>query len=246
MNNFRIETESDSNYINGIEFFPQSNKPLEVAATAHIHDTLEIIYVTHGNFTVYADDDKYEIFAGDLILFRSNVIHHIFTGAEEKNSYYVLKIRPEVVRDIAPPSLGSMYLLNFTFRQNDSKCVWKKEEIKSLPQIPQSIKILEEEFFKNLKYSDIAVKLSAGTILLNLLRSGGDIGNSNAAQAGDHTADCIYKAITYINQNYKSDITAKDVGSLVGMSYSFFSRTFKKITSMSFKQYLNLIRINPV
>lgn len=244
MNKVRVESENLSHYKNGVQFFLQSNLPFSSAATAHIHDAIEILYVVSGSYTVYTDDDEYEIFAGDVILFRSNVMHHIFTGAHETNSYYVLKIRTDLIRDLAPAELGGVYLLNFAFKRKDTKCVWTKEEADNIKEIRQGFSSLEREFSSKNKYSDIAIKLAAGNILLGLLRTGADVGEQNLPDTTDRTAYCIYKAMTYINHNYKEDITEADVCSAVGMSYSYFSRTFKMITGKSFKQYLNATRIN--
>lgn len=52
------------------------------------------------------------------------------------------------------------------------------------------------------------------------------------------------KGLTYINDNYAENITLTDVSNHTGMSYSWFSRSFKKASSYNFKEYLTLIRLN--
>ena len=59
----------------------------------------------------------------------------------------------------------------------------------------------------------------------------------------DENLRIIQSAIEFISQNY-SDITALDVAKHCNWSYSYFSRTFKKIMRMSFSQYLNQYRLN--
>ncbi|GHT12112.1 AraC family transcriptional regulator [Bacteroidia bacterium] len=53
----------------------------------------------------------------------------------------------------------------------------------------------------------------------------------------------IAKVCEYIEKNYKTQITLKEISSLVNMSESAFSHFFKKKTNTSFKDYLTNIRI---
>ena len=75
-----------------IEFFVQNNSKNTTACLAHIHKAVELLYVKEGSYTVYLDNMCYEINKGDLILFCSGAIHHVITGENTENSYYVIKI----------------------------------------------------------------------------------------------------------------------------------------------------------
>lgn len=241
---FKIETDSNVNYKNGVEFFLQTNKALETATIAHIHNAIEIIFVNSGSFVVYANEEKHEIFTNDMILFRSNTIHHIFAGDNEENSYYVLKTNPELLRDLAPPNMKTLYLLNFVFKNNNAKIIWKYSEWKNISEIVYGFESLKSEYTLNKQYEDIALKLAAGSVLLGILRSDLNDINEFLPENSYRTADCIYKAISYINTNYKNDITETEVSRAVGLSYHYFSRSFKHITGRTFKDYLNTVRIN--
>lgn len=240
MKRFIVESDPETAYYNGVLFFTQKTPANAMSANAHIHNSIEIIFVETGSFTVYSDEEKYEIFAGDVILFRSNVIHHIFAGSEEQNSYNVLKLRPEILREIALPSMGGLYLLNFMYKNNGAKNIWRKDEAKELAY---GYECLKNELKNDAPYRDVALKLAAGNVLLGMLRSGADSGAEGLSKSDNRTADCIYNAIYYINQNYMHDITENDVSSEVGMSYHYFSRIFKTVTGQTFKQYLNKTRI---
>jgi len=47
-----------------------------------------------------------------------------------------------------------------------------------------------------------------------------------------------------VENNYYNDITSLDMASICNLSYSYFSRAFKKIMKKNFKEYLNYIRIS--
>lgn len=241
---FRIESEPDSFYINGIRFFLQRAEPLSQSATAHIHDTIEILFAAEGSFRVHTDTAQYEIFAGDMILFRSNVVHSIFAGSGEKNSYYVLKIRPSAIRDLASSTASGIYLLHFIYNKDGAKCVWTNAELRGEPDILSGLERLKAEFAQPVQCADISIKLAAGSIILGILRSLPKDTPELSLASNAKTADCIYKAMAYINKNYSNDITENEVSSAVGLSRCYFSRTFKLVTGQSFKEYLNMTRVN--
>ncbi len=56
-------------------------------------------------------------------------------------------------------------------------------------------------------------------------------------------ADIIYKAISFINNNFTRKITLDDVAGAVYLSPAYFSKVFKEQTGSSFTQYLNRLRI---
>ena len=55
--------------------------------------------------------------------------------------------------------------------------------------------------------------------------------------------DIIKKAIQYLSQNVASSITLKDVADHVHLNPAYFSTIFKQSTGSSFKEYLNMVRI---
>jgi hypothetical protein len=50
-----------------------------------------------GSFEAYLNEKKLFLSAGDLMVVRSNSIHRIITGDEDKNGYYVIKINPSII-----------------------------------------------------------------------------------------------------------------------------------------------------
>jgi AraC-like DNA-binding protein len=53
----------------------------------------------------------------------------------------------------------------------------------------------------------------------------------------------IQKAVRFVNDNYRTDISRDAASSLSGMSPSHFSRTFRKVVGMSYQEYVNSKRI---
>lgn len=55
--------------------------------------------------------------------------------------------------------------------------------------------------------------------------------------------DVIRRAISYISQNYAGNITLNDVANHVHLNPAYFSTIFKQCCGSSFKEYLNMVRI---
>ena len=244
MKEYYVEKSDIEQFKNNIYLFLQSHESCVIAAPAHIHSSIEIIYVREGSYTVLLDDVEYKIFAGDVILFRSNAIHRIISETAQKNSYYVLKIKPEIIYTLAEPSNAGVYALNFAVNHFSAKCLWTSEELKGTDsQIYLGFQTLIREFDENIAFSDMALKIAAGSILLGMMRSGAVNWYEGLKSRGE-VVDAIYSAVVHINGHYSENISAKQLCLLTGMSYSFFSRSFKEITGKNFKEYLNLIRVN--
>ena len=57
-------------------------------------------------------------------------------------------------------------------------------------------------------------------------------------------ADAIYKSIQYLNDHYTEKVSLDDVAGEVYLSPAYFSKIFKEDMNISFKNYLNTLRID--
>jgi len=62
-------------------------------------------------------------------------------------------------------------------------------------------------------------------------------------QIPDKNGDVIRKAFSYIADNYHKNITLQDVADHVHLNAAYFSSVFKRSSGFSFKEYLNMVRI---
>ena len=224
------------------QIFFQQSTPGEVSAKAHIHNSIEFIYIFEGSFTGYLGDAEYTVSAGDLFLARSRVIHRLVAGSSENNSYYVVKISPSLLFDFAHEAHAAKYILNLKLGKNQ-KCVWRRDELENTPLKAMLNEVISEKL--NDSYcSDIAVKSGCARILMHVLRETETDQIGSSTEATDEAIRLIYKAIEHINHNYKRKITALDCSKEIGMSYSYFSRTFKSVTGKSFSEFLSDTRLD--
>ena len=221
-----------------IEFFVQSNSKSSTACGAHIHKATELLYVKEGSYTVTLDDTRYEISEGDLILFCSGAIHYVVTGESSQNSYYVIKIPPSFFIDFTRHDAGTEYAMRFALNRKENKCLWNKEELKG-SEIKRVLDSLINEYTQEMYASEVAIKLKIMELLLAILR----YGTPSAPSVNDQISRSIYSVMNYIQERFAEDIDENELARSYGMSYSYFSRSFNRVTGMTFKTYLNRTRI---
>ncbi len=241
MKEYRVEKQGVDRYKNGVYVFRQNAEPMCVTANAHIHESIEILYIAEGGYTVQLDEEEYKLFEGDLILARSGIIHSTVSDAASKHAYYVFKIRPELLRELATPQTENAYALALSLPKPTSKSCWRKDEIP--PETKAGLEALIRDFEKDTPYADVAIKLAAGAVLLGLLRTDtAEAGGSSGV--GREMAKYVYEATAHIRRHYAEPIAAQTMAQRLNMSYSYFSRIFKEVTGKSFKEYVNTVRIN--
>jgi AraC-like DNA-binding protein len=222
----------------GIELFIQPNGPHEVACQAHIHNTIELLYITSGSYSITVDGVDYLARPGDLLLFCSNAIHNVYTNDSPENSYYVIKTSPSLLLSISGRDNGAEYAMRFALNRKDRKILWHRDEMSA--DMKKAIDELTEEY-ENDKYAkDLSIKLKITALLIAIMRESTD----TYSDVGGQTAELIYQVMTYVRNHFDEDIDERDIAASVGLSYSYFSRCFKRITGMSFKQHLSITRIN--
>ena len=231
----------------GMEFFLNEVPSLSVGAEAHIHEAIEILLVEEGSFTFFAGDESFSAKKGDIFLIRSNEIHSTIAKNGKNNAYFVLKFKPSFIFDFAIEELAVGYALRFIIKGAHSVTLWRAEE-ESTKNIFFNFSRLIDLYKDGSPCHDMAMKLSAGEVILAFLKEmiarEEECGIRDSSYLSDGTASSqIYKAIKYINRHYFEQISALDCAGEVGMSYSYFSRSFKRITGKTFKEYLNEVRI---
>lgn len=221
----------------GFEFFRYRDLPaLCRAADVHIHDAIEFVYLVEGSVVVAVDDCEERLLPGDMIMIRSRGVHSMRTENCQVNKYYTLKVRPKLIRNMSPKNLLGKVAFRFNVFNPELKRVWRADELRDT-DILRGYCELMEKCELNDELNDISMLISVTTVLYGVLNAGEfESINSDAGE--------IYESIMYINENYAEDITAEQIAEQVNMSYSYFAKSFKAATGKTFKEYLNMTRIN--
>ncbi len=220
------------------EFFLQKNPPRTVSCSAHIHNAVELLFVKRGRYSVRLNGIECEIEEGDLILFDSYAIHHVATKDEPTNEYYVIKSSLAPFLSLSENGMGAEYALRFVLNKKDRQFLWKKNELEGSAILPILQALICE--YETAPYaSDVAIALKVTELLLAILR---EDTHTEKSASGD-VAVMIYRIMAYVQDHYTEELHERALARELGISYSYFSRSFKAVTGMPFKKYLNLTRI---
>jgi AraC-like DNA-binding protein len=240
MREYYIENEKQAVRDHGFEFFYAGPLPPRTYGTKyHIHETIEFVYAAQGRLNISIDGQESVLRKGDLALFRSRGIHSIISSDEPESGYYVLKIKPKLILDISPPKVSKNYALRFAVCTSSLRHLWRSEELVGT-DILTGINKLIEESKKPDKHSDLSMLIAACSVILGILRAD----NSDTEDGTDKLVDNVYESLVYIHTHFAEQISAEAVAEKMNLSYSYFSRSFKKMTGKSFKEYLNITRTN--
>jgi YesN/AraC family two-component response regulator len=129
--------------------------------------------------------------------------------------------------------------MRFALNRKEQKNLWRKNELVN-SEIKSALDTLVDEYTQKRYASELAIKLGVMDLLLSILRNNAP----SESMTGDHISRLIYEVMNYIQEKFAQDIDEKELAKSYGMSYSYFSRSFKRVTGITFKNYLNRTRIS--
>jgi AraC-like DNA-binding protein len=202
----------------------------------HFHPEFELTFIEapHGNRRVGNHVGQFE--GSDLVFIGSNIPHLNFDyGIRTKYEKVVLQIKEDFFKNdfVTTPELASIYQLFqnskkvICFNGKTKESVGKRlKEIHHLPNFEQFIEVVS--LFQILATSNEITYLHEVPF---------DDFYNNKEQT---RLKVVY---TFIENNFQRNITIEEMGALTHLSKAAFCRYFKKMTRLTFIEFLNQFRI---
>ncbi len=209
---------------------------------AHFHEFLEMLYLIDGKMNIWLNDKFYEFNQGELIIINSNETHRL-ASVSPVSRYIVIKFTPKLLCTFQQTPKETQYILPFLAEQSEQPRVYKKDFVEQTGIPALIFDAINEWNNKGIGY-ELALKadvLKTIRCVVGFLSEQGI--NVKVSTTGGNIQQLISPILEYINENFKT-ISEKDVADFFGISYSYFSRSFKNIMNMSFKEYVNYLKIN--
>jgi len=212
---------------------------------AHYHEGIELIYCQEGRFHMVLDENVYTLKGGDMIVIHSMGMHRIQALSRENNQYIVIRFRPELLYTTVQTIFEMKYVLPFTMKTAVHQKVFQQAEMMGT-DMAQLIHQIFEEYQEKSYGFELAIRTALGEIFLWILRKWHREGlNLNLCSGiNQGTLLRLEKIFQYVENHYKEAITVEEMSYLCNMSYSYFSRFFKKVMHRNFSDYVNFIRIS--
>ena len=200
----------------------------------HYHNYYEIFYLVTGKCRFLLKDNLYSLEKGDLLFIVPGELHH---------SLYYPGITCEIItlyfkEEFLIPSLFSHLHQENALPVNSFMGtvpgLYKEEFQAMLVRMFSESKHIDE-------HSPSFLTCHLNELILLLIRHS-VMSESEPELVNAREAD-IMTATKYIYRNFKNPLTLEEVSGVAGLSPTYFSKKFKLLTGMCFKEYLNYIRL---
>lgn len=231
-------TLRNSKYYTDKKFFVVKHKvPRKATEDYHTHDFIELNYTVKGVCNHKVDNKEYMSKKGDLLFINYNQKHY-FTANDIE--YINILIKPDFISESLSGTENAFSLLTlndfseFSASINEDNCFihFDDEEQKTVDALI-SIMLKEQESYIS---GQPLILHSTLNILLTM------IFRKMALPIVDRFK-IDQSLLTYIKDNCASPLKMEAIAEKCFFNPSYFSRSFKKITGYSFREYLQKCRI---
>lgn len=192
--------------------------------TDHYHKFYEILYLLSGQCHFLLKDSIYHLEKGDLVFIAPGELHHSLYNENCEICMIYFKREHLLIDSGETPhsfmgSVPALYQESFT----------------------ALLSRMLSEHAKIDEYSEEFMAVYLQEILLMLMRHS-VMAEKEPDLLNARDAD-ILLATKYIYKNFKKHLTLNEVSAVASLSPTYFSKKFKQITGMGFKEYLNYVRL---
>lgn len=221
----------------------QVSRPRDICTPPHSHEYIEVLYCTGGNFDIWLNGKYFDFSKGDLVVINSHEIHTI--KALTDGHYIVLRFLPDIIYSVGSSAFEAKYISPFLINNSKHQRIFRQDEIAQTDIYRHMVDILEEYVKKPYGY-ELAIRTYINSIFLWILRywNSKNIDLELDTSISNDLVIKVQRTMDYISTHFRDEITASNAAAMCNVSYSYFSRIFKKITKHSFSEYLNYVRIS--
>ncbi len=189
---------------------------------SHIHRAVEIIWCENKRIDVTVNDVKYRLNEGDICFIHSEWQHEM----KDYGSNTCLLI--------PPCALGNYY--QFMRGREPGGCLIKKE--RAAP-----IKDFFDKYVRENIYAKKNPVFQSGMIdlLLGMFTEELTVIKKKTPETGDY--GIVSKIVEYISLNFANELSIEKVAEDLNYNKYYISKVFNNIMKISFRDYLNLIRL---
>ena len=205
----------------------------------HYHDHYEMLFGISGVAKRSFGDKTDYLRPGDLAIINPREAHD-GTSDVDGTKYLVIKFLPEVLGMSGRVLTDIRYLIPLWQRTFDYSPIIRADELKG-SGIDELMREIMYEWEHKARGYESVIRSNIIKIFIWTLRN-----RCPSIDAKEELPDCIYAAMQPAfdaAQTHMTDFTAKDASKACNLSYSYFSRNFKKAFGISFTAYHESVRL---
>lgn len=219
------------------EISKQIHKPSYHMHSAHTHSYYEMFYLISGKCDLLIKNSTYHLIPGNIIFIPADTLHRTsYTGSafhERLDIEFTSNYMNELI-----VQFGMTWIQHHLF----SKIFYLPEEFRE--EFHHLFDQMIAESQSSDAFSPCMMKMHFQTIIILILRHMNQSSIQIISSDKKETDKALQTAVTYINENFKNNITLNDLAELLHLNPSYFSKKFKASNGLGFKEYLNNVRIS--
>lgn len=196
----------------------------------HYHSFYEVFYVASGKCRFLLKDTVYHLEKGDLIFINPGDLHHAVYSSNPACEIIMICFRKADVN----PSLNGLLHSDWHSFMGSIPALYEEDFLTLTSRMLSEHLQIDE-------YSKSFMECYLTEILLLLMRH--SVMNEEEPDLLNSRDADILIATKYIYNNFRRPLTLEEVSSQAALSPTYFSKKFKQITGMGFKEYLNFVRL---
>ena len=194
----------------------------------HVHTAAEVVLTLEGCVDYTVEDQVYHVQKGEILIIPPDRPHALNMGEGSSRLLFLFEPDPVMgMRDIRSLT-GRFNRVFYLYEDSDAQI-----RIRELLQKAAEVYRKGELMWNTVCYSYM-MRIYA---ILGQHYLEGNVPRSTAS-ASITDSEVISAAMNYIGSHYQENLTLDDVADFSGFSRYYFSRSFKKQTGYSFKDYL--------
>lgn len=232
-----LSYDRDKWYLDG-SFFVHRHKIGE-SQQPHTHDFVEAVYTLHGTCVHTVDGRDYPVRRGDLLFINYHQRHSLTVGGEVE--YYDILIKPEAVNDSLRSSENAFSLLSLTDYEDFRGLVNPDNALlrfagKEREQLEGLLETVAAEQKSTAPGRALMLSCALNILLIRIFRK---MSLPMTAEAGRLDRETL----SYIDRHCGERLTEKQVAERCHYDPAYFSRSFRRMTGLTFSAYLRHRRL---
>lgn len=188
----------------------------------HIHNAVELVFLTHGSSTAYCDTEAVQLCPGDIFIAFPNQVHSYENSRDIRGFVMILPVKP----CLAAYSAALTRQVPETSRI--AKGTWEHTGIG--PLLEQAYRD-KDSVLPAVMLGYIQVIFGKLLEVLKLRSSAGGSG------------DALRSVVDYIGEHYREPLTRSQIARAVGYNESYISHLFSGMLHTTLPEYIHTLRL---
>ena len=233
-----------------LPFFARKYINFDFNTKLHRHEYMQINYVCQGQGKHCLNNHDFDIVKGDIFIIPPYIPHRIMRYDNSSIEIFEFEFEPEFINRNFDGISNIESFFDFAYIEpflvSESKV---KPRLNMIGGVQVQVENILEEVFKEYNERKSGYILLVRSLLLKLLIVLGreltrELEGTESRVIYDCSKNAVLNAVKYIKEHYIEDIWVDEVAQKFTISPSYFRYLFKIITSKTFTEYVNDLRIS--